>query len=132
MCLAGRKNWFQRNLGFKLKPKKAKEDIVVYKLLAVTSLGRLVPPYRDYMEYRLGELYKSELDVYPNISSRFFHVEKGLHSFTDLKEPLRRVRDCTWQKMAVYTAVIPKGSKYYVGTCDEIVSDQLIVIDKYQ
>lgn len=55
----------------------------------------------------------------------YCYVNVGFHSFT--------IPTCEMFPFGtLYNAVIPKGSRYLVGNNNDIVSDQLIIIDKYK
>lgn len=112
----------------------ADEDIVCYKVLTRHDES----PYR-HMPYKAGELVTSELDkgVRPVDSDgepygfREYHI--GLHTFIFSSEAEYEARDWSMMGMAVWHAVIPKGSRYIVGDFagdKSYVSDALMLVKK--
>ncbi len=112
-------------------PLVANEDIIVYKILCDVDLSFLNEtgrsPFKKFL-YKKGQMYKSKLiteirlALTPN-NKYFFEVENGLHAYVkhDSKSSIWLMNKyCAKIKM-----IIPKGSKYYLGTDDEIVSDTL-------
>lgn len=133
MCLVKQKNWFQKLFNLKVKPKKARKDIVVYKVLRKTALcDYLYSPVRDF-RYDLNKLYKVDsLDIhYDCPGSTFIKVERGLHAYSTLKRAKDKF-DTAYPYYRVYQAIIPKGSLYIEGEDEEIVSNQLIVQKEIQ
>lgn len=84
-------------------PNIANRDIVCYKAVWQFS-DRLCTYYRD-VPIKLGKQYRSKL-VYD-----YGEVEIGLHSLSS-KEEARRL----FNHAIVVKCIIPKGSRYYVGT----------------
>lgn len=117
-------------------PKKAfiaRGDIVVYKILrrkykytynqyteTTTTHAKYQAPYQ-YFFYEMGKLYETlgmKVDT-------FLSVDAGLHSFKTLRAANRRNNEGVHG--TVFPAIIPKGSRVFVGTCSELVSNRLIV-----
>lgn len=97
----------------------AGEDMICYKVL--TRHGH--SPFRK-MLYHPGEVMTSELDTegtqpknYEGEPYGFHEVNEGLHSFVHLSDAEYEARDWAMQDMAVWRAVIPRGSRYIVGKC---------------
>ena len=115
-----------------IKPKVAEKDIVVYKVLD-HNMGS---PYYGLL-YPLNEKRTSILKRYDwkweEKGYKIYDVEEGLHAFTKrlaayvkqyyLNQPDRN----NLATYSVYKAIIPKGSKYYIGLDNDIASDALIV-----
>lgn len=82
-------------------------------------------PYMD-MPVKFNQLYTSELDVRTGFHGA--EVEKGLHSFADAASA---DYDMIPSNENIVQCVIPKGSKYYVGSFRgklSYASDQLMYI----
>ena len=111
-----------------MRPFVTQTDIVVNKLLKKdysyrTDGEEYYAPYRD-TEYVMGKLYKSKLVRDTNL------VFEGLHAFYSHRSA-RSAKSHDFygeEDISVFWAVIPKGSKVYLGEpSKEIVSNQLIV-----
>ena len=115
--------------------KKAKEDIVCYKVLCVHD-GNLYTPYTaDEVPY---QIYKGEVPMVGDplksrrIFKRIFHsdvIEEGyIHTF--------RVEQCALStaehfermgfKTRIFKCIIPKGTYYYRGTERDYASEQIV------
>lgn len=111
------------------KPQEAAQDLDVFKVLS----RKLFSPYRGFM-YKKGviEVINFDLKVYRN-----YFVHEGLHSFRCFCRATREAfllnieAELCGPDMCyfVYKAIIPKGSFYYVGKDDDIVSNKLIIIE---
>jgi hypothetical protein len=89
----------------------AKKDKVVYKYIE-KRFGGYVTPYQGF-PIKIGHKYTSDLKVekdYYNI------VEIGLHSFKNKKDAIEVANK--YYEHYIVKCIIPKGSKYYVGTFD--------------
>lgn len=111
------------------KPKIAKEDIIVYKVL-VNYGNRLHSPYQWYL-YKLNELVtidKFGID-YSRINTKLFFIYEGLHSY--ISKELAFKEQKSWvpiENISVYEGIVPKGSEYYVSKDrTELVSNNLII-----
>ena len=117
MCLySNRKNF-----------KKAKEDIICYKVLKVirTFFGYTfyATPYMNKPVPKLGVEMKDDecLDAkkYPNISSKYMISAGGFHTFKnfdDAKDELKWHLDNCGKEYIIVKSIIPKGSSYIEGT----------------
>ncbi len=115
---------------FYKKPLRAKEDIIVYKVLEVHNRG-VEPQYQSQYrgtEYTLGEVKKaikfsSYIDWWHN-SKWELSINKGLHAYTNRSYAFSQAkRESGW---SVVECVIPKGTLYFKGSRD-IVSLKLKV-----
>jgi hypothetical protein len=116
----------------------AKRSMRVYKMLNGNKRDGLFSPYR-YMTYEIGETYsvpnfKKTDGFYDDTvirSNKTLHrvgqVDAGLHSLTR-KGALDKLE--SWGSRKIYTAVIPKGTKYIIGGSGEVVSLKLKVTGK--
>lgn len=117
-------------------PKKAfiaRTDIVVYKILrkkydydynqyGETTDTRIYyqAPYRNFT-YKMGTLYtEKRMKV-----GKYLSVDAGLHSCKTRRAANLRNPDGTYG--TVFPAIIPKGSRVFVGTFGDMVSNRLIV-----
>jgi len=99
------------------EPKTADKDIVCYKLLLQTSDGNFTSIVRNY-PWSIHEPVESKLG--PR-SLRFDEVEEGLHAYMTLEA----AEKSTFCFDRIAKAVVPKGSRYYLGTNDEIAADHM-------
>jgi len=116
----------------------ANRSMRVYKMLNGNKRDGLFSPYK-YMTYKIGETYS--VPNFKKVSSfygdtiirsnktlqRMGQVDVGLHSLTK-KSALKRLEG--WSSRKIYTAVIPKGTKYILGDSGDIVSLKLKVTGK--
>lgn len=118
MCLYVDKNYHP---GMSPKARVAQQDILVYKVLDKTPRGAYRSPYQG-TKWTLGGMKKSSLHcTYSSYGS--WTVRIGLHScITRSAAKLH-----TYCASDIYPAIIPKGSRVWFGTSDEIASDKLIV-----
>lgn len=113
----------------------ATEDIRVYKILERTrpldGPEELFSPYM-HTRYKLGEV----MEVHPERWERILNYRWGLgvindgalHSYSSYDAALRSGWiDNVWPGREIFEAVIPAGSKYILGTRDEVCSQKLIV-----
>lgn len=128
-------------------PKYATQDIVCYKVLykglyGKTFNGIYYSPYK-FFKYKLNELVSSNFDFvslplikrspqeeykFLRILTYFRQVNKGLHSFKYLIDAHKL--NNRFIEGTVMKCIIPKGSWYYEGTYDELVSDNIIIIEE--
>ena len=114
------------------KPSIAMVDIPVYKVLMQKSDGELVSPYKEET-YRTGELKKVWMRKgFLGLSGNT--VNYGLHAVRHQRsaEILAYMVDTRYSrslglKHRIFHATIPKGSKYYIGANDDIVSNRLLL-----
>lgn len=72
-----------------------------------------------------------------NKASNYFYyweIGKGLHAYTKIERAVDMGKKLSggMYSLNVFKCVIPKHSWYYLGINDEIVSDQLIIIEKME
>ena len=120
------------------RAKTAKEDIIVYKLFEQGSLTSS----HQYFSYVANQLYETKMTTTEDNTSldtqagaegaraqlegiKFRSVEEGFHS---AKYPSRfnNKADDVYDGDVV-KCIIPKGSKYYEGFTDLLVSNKIIV-----
>jgi len=112
----------------KLRPKKAKEDIIVYKVISPNNYGR----YRNLRDkngksmrwvpgYQYTELDKTNIVRDRNCSE----IHGGmLHSKKTHSEALA-LKSCAFFQYKIVKMIIPKGTNYYEND-NEYVSKSLI------
>lgn len=97
-------------------------DMLVYKGLDdITSKGG-ESPYQ-YFRYHFGETYESGMAVRGStVNPAKTMVDAGLHACTD---PSRARYHSNTNQYAY--GIIPKGTKFYYGTEQDIVAEKLVV-----
>lgn len=120
-------------------PKYATQDIICYKALYKINKGAYCSPYMNFI-YKLNERVSSDFDFaslplvkmspqkeykFIRILTYFRQVNKGLHSFKYLIDAHKL--NNRFIGGTVMKCIIPKGSWYYEGTYDELVSDNIII-----
>ena len=129
------------------EPLIAAEDIRVFKALDVTPTDdgeQYVSPYQSEI-YELGEEKRVVMGLYHvRATERDYNgeeakVSEGLHAFgspAGIAAARAACNNTNERDFVVFEAIIPKGSKYYVGVFENIpdayVSDTLIVTKRYK
>lgn len=111
------------------KPFIAEKDIIVFKALDHYDLSNrkkvFCTPYQYYpIDFFDGKCIMKS-DLYKDIDCCFVRI--GIHSFRDEKSAKETCAGFTETKMTKHWAIIPKGSKYYIGNDNDIASDNLII-----
>jgi hypothetical protein len=122
----------------KNRPKTAKKDIVVYKGGYIYDLSKksFITPYMDFI-YEKDILYKEELTYdshdlagYDDVEGAYriclphpLAVVKGFHSLSTLDK--KRLNGYRYDRI-FGEFVIPKGSKYFINPCGNVVSNQIV------
>ena len=113
----------------------AKTDIVCRKRL-ITNLrtGKPITPYQltevQFDNHGVAELKSNynfrglKMNVHESCNGYFFEVYEGIHA-------LRTAEHYHQSDDEIYYAVIPRGTRFYVGTCDDIVSERLLIFKDY-
>lgn len=100
------------------EPEVATEDIICYKLIYVDPYNDKLKTFYMNKTIHLGKTYRSTL---VRTLCKFTHiVETGLHSIVTIDEAYRVLpKDSSINRISfLVKCIIPKGSKYYVGTFD--------------
>lgn len=122
MCLVISK----RDHFLSLLPKTAKEDIVVYKLL-LYKFSRLITPFHC----KEINFHNNKCILTANFTKRFsalhrgYIVEQGIHAFRCKETAEKELIHCPYPK--ILEAIIPTGTRYYIGKDGDIVSEKLII-----
>ena len=111
------------------KAKIAKEDIHCYKVFVVRNT-HLISPYQKYRWY-INKLITIPKFGIINYSNGTKDVHEGLHAYTKTGLYLNIILFAN-SNAKVYNCIIPKGSKYYLGENEDIVSNQMIVTGRYK
>lgn len=76
--------------------------------------------------------YTGERRIPDTIYAKWF-ADEGYHSYNcydTAQKTLEKITP-TFNEETVGVFIIPKGAKYFLGTCDEIVSSELTYVTKY-
>ena len=141
MCLTIDGTLHKKNiLAGKYKPYVAQENIIVYKALNKTKTKTSEfwhTPYRyttvvfDDDEYPAWSCELEDKFTYDGrYSLKLPHtIKRGIHSFCSYRGAIKGI-----YSDAVFFAVIPKGTKFYIGIEDDgyrdVVSERLIIFDQ--
>jgi hypothetical protein len=106
-----------------ITPHKAKEDIVVYKMLRKRAWknNTLMTPHRDF-DVTIGETYTSRIERRYSKWNKQWTIERGIHSLVDLKTAIKLADE---DAFLVAECIIPKGSLYYAGIWEMSGGDKL-------
>lgn len=94
----------------------AEEDIVAYKVLEIRR-KHLCTPFQ-YMSIKFNRLYTDKhKEGYYIITSGVYHLFSSIEDAILLKEHAEKVyaNNFNKSKFIVVKAIIPKGTKYYIG-----------------
>ena len=111
----------------------AKQSILVYKVLEVEGKHYHTP--FEYMAINFDDEYgmffykttRFSIDVHNKYT---YFVSKGIHSYIDFDEANytnARMKHLYYSNANIHYAIIPKGSKIYIGLDGDIVSSNLVV-----
>ena len=101
-------------------PEIAKEDIIAYKVLEINSDDLMFTPYL-YMHIKFNKLYidpKQEREECYKLTSGVYHLFSSIEDAILLKEYIEKKYYARGSKFVIVKAIIPKGTKYYVGKCE--------------
>lgn len=129
MCFSLKYSDYIKHGEGRLRPKKAKEDIIVYKVIRYGGRGL----YYDLQDkngknilwspgYQYTELGKTQ--ICGEIRGGMLHSKKTYMDALKILYTVATIRDCRIVKM-----IIPKGTNYYENT-HEYVSKSLIYPDQ--
>jgi hypothetical protein len=110
------------------KPKKARKDIKVFKVLKLNGLFLHSPHYDTERCWAINWVYEVNMIGDVSFEKDSFHsiiqVSQGFHAYITLTDAcLKKLLD---KDYIVCEAIIPKGSRYFVGCNNyEICSDCL-------
>lgn len=129
MCLDKNKKYHPFN-----RPLIAKEDIVCYKQLQITSFGEYVTPY-TYVKVPI-ECLKNKVPFKAIILNKSKFIWKHILGFSNVADNgfIHSYLYIPWHHW-LYTnfkCIIPKGTKYFIGQDGDYASEQIIFVEQLQ
>lgn len=121
------KNTIEAEKYFK-NPLIAKEEIKVYKVLeqSETAPYTYYSPYQKFT-YKQGYQYtENELTYFYDPFSKILEIHQGLHAYTTLNSANYTKNSYLGNNRVIIEMYIPKGSKYFLGRDNEIITNNLI------
>ena len=132
-----------------LKPKKAKADIWVYKVVKESPYSDYVDAFYTGYRYKLGETYKLVFGIEPKINTfGEMEITYGFHSYSINKSVAGANKYCLivrnknsndflnfnatydLEKLPIIALCkIPKGATYYENADGELVSNEIIIVN---
>ena len=115
----------------KTKPIKniAEKDIICYKVFHIQNIifdkWKIQKLYSEYMNF-LYIPYKEQ--EYINLKSDKI-ITFGYHSYSTIERAIDEIYNSKYY--SIVECIIPKNSEYYINSCQEIVSSNIIVTDKF-
>ena len=131
MCLVTSTFYHKKDSNRNVKCFVAKEDILVYKCLDCTD-GEYSTPFQ-YMPivFTKGKYVYNKVKMSQKIGCGIRKnalVSEGIHAYITKDKAIKVAKDFRKSNGTyMHYAVIPKGSNFYVGQSDDIVSNNLIV-----
>ena len=125
MCLITSKFIHKKNKNGWVKCLVAKEDILVYKCLDCVDNEYCTPYQYMPITFNKGKyVYKEVIMDTVTISG----IDVGIHSFGTRDAALATCKQFHAQSgTSMHYAIIPKGSNFYIGIDEDVVSNNLIV-----
>jgi hypothetical protein len=122
------------------KPRIAKRNIIIYKVVEEVKKGIYFSPYYDF-QYKLGKKNKRiELEpqyaytILSTISSlrtgnlHFYEVYKGYHAYRTLQAAKYAKEKMNFaNNPVILKGIVPQGEKYLTNNKDEIVASNIIL-----
>ena len=98
------------------KPSKiAEEDIIAYKVLEINCDDLMFTPYL-YMHIEFDKLYiDPKQEGCYRLTSGIYHLFSSIEDAILLKEYSEKMYCDSGSKFVIVKAIIPKGTKYYIG-----------------
>ena len=132
MCLVTSSFYHKKDKSNMIKCFVAKEDILVYKCLDCTS-GEYCTPFQ-YMPimFTKGKYVYNKVNMKESVAccanEKFACIYSGIHAYSAKVKAIMVAKDFhKTNGTSMHYAVIPKGSNFYIGNNDDIVSNNLIV-----
>ena len=141
MCLVISKFYHKKDKKHNVKCLVAQEDILVYKCLDCED-GEYCTPFQ-YMPivFTKGKYVYDEANMDESVyceAGSFADIAVGIHAYGTKDAAFATCRDFYGSNgTSMHYAVIPKGSNFYIGIDEDVVSNNLIVyrqkrcFDKY-
>lgn len=131
MCLIASKFYHKEDNNHNVKCFVAKEDILAYKCLDCND-GEYCTPFQ-YMPivFTKGKYVYNKVKMSQKIGCGIRKnalVSQGIHAYSTRDKAIKVAKDFRKSNGTyMHYAVIPKGSNFYVGSNDDVVSNNLIV-----
>ena len=131
MCLVTSNYYHKKDNNRNVKCFVAKEDILVYKCLDCID-GEYSTPFQ-YMPiiFERGKYVYNKIRISQKIGCGIREsalISKGIHAYSAKVKAIMAAKDFhKTNGTSMHYAVIPKGSNFYIGNNDDIVSNNLIV-----
>ena len=131
MCLVTSTFYHKKDSNRNVKCFVAKEDILVYKCLDCID-GEYSTPFQ-YMPivFTKGKYVYNKIRMSQKIGCGIREnalVSKGIHAYSTRDKAIKLIKDFRKTNgTSMHYAVIPKGSNFYIGNDDDVVSNNLIV-----
>ena len=132
MCLIISKVYHKKDNNRNVKCFVAKEDILVYKCLDYEN-GEYCTPFRHMpIMFTKGKYVYNKVNMKESVAccanEKFACIYSGIHAYSAKVKAIMVAKDFhKTNGTSMHYAVIPKGSNFYVGVYDNIVSNNLIV-----
>lgn len=123
------------------QPIVAEKDIICYKVLEKLPNGTLRTPYREF-KVNNTVLTASNFQIEPHESLAYAYIyrqkiEEGIHSFQNVKTATseKKLLDTSLSlidptRIIIKEAIIPRGTKYWIGTDGDYCSEKIILKKK--
>lgn len=120
------------------RAKIAKKDIPCYKLFKIKNT-HILSIYQEYRYYINRLEFIPKFGIFQRNGDKI--INDGLHAFLSIDTtkryrvaggPGRGARVLYPYEWIIYNAIIPKGSKYYIGVDGDIVSNQIMITGRYK
>lgn len=134
MCLCINLDYHKANKNHKPITLVAEQTILVHKMVEKDDNNHLYTPY-NYMPINFDDeygmfFYKTTKFSFENGCGDAVYVIRGIHTFAELenaKDSVDFLSNGCGANVSIYNAVIPKGSKFFIGKDGDIVSSNLVV-----
>lgn len=131
MCLITSNDYHKKDNNRNVKCFVAKEDILVYKCLDYEN-GEYCTPFRHMpIVFTKGKYVYNKVKMSQKIGCGIRKnalVYKGIHAYSTRGMGIEVTKKFNHiNGTSMHYAVIPKGSNFYIGNDDDIVSNNLIV-----
>lgn len=108
------------------QPFVAQEDLVVTKILRTCKRGYETPYKFKKISFIFGKYRYHKVKLHPEVTpysymSNVYDIYEGIHSCECTPLYILNEDEC------MFKAVIPKGTPFYIGTRNDVVSSKLII-----
>ena len=134
MCLTLKQNYKTRREAReglkKVKPRIAKKDIIVYKRIYLQNNKKEgYSPYKNFVYNKGYQYHENKFTI--NVESYYgdwnIVINEGLHADISRSTSLYNIRHAfDNRKTSIIQMIIPKGSEYFLGKNNDIVTNNLI------